>query len=1014
MNKSALIIFIGLACSCFSGMAQLTFNELSPFGGLIEEEENWDWFEITNTGDASVFLGDYYLSDDPTNLQKWPCPQLDIQPNEILLIAASGLDINQATHHWESLVLAENNWSYFPGDEEPPENWNELVFDDSSWSSGPGGFGFGDGDDNTEVTDVLSIFIRNEFTIENINDIQSLLFHADYDDGYVAYLNGQEIARSETMSGNPPAFDDAADGLHEAQLYQGLLPESVLFNSESLQEMIQPGNNVLCVQIHNNGIFSSDLSGNFFLSAGIMSSDYNYQETPVWFEVTETNEHFHSSFKLSSGETLILSDAAGNIEDQILIPEDLSQGLSFGRSPDGIGDWCYFDESSPGESNGMSWCFEGVTPLPTILLPSGWYSGTQSTGITSENSTVYYTMNGDVPEEDDNLFSDLIVFEQSTVLSARAFSNGNLLPSKPVDRTYLIDENNFELPVISIHTDSVHLWDWNEGIYVSGPNAGWFYPYFGSNFWQPWSKFTRMEYFDGDQNKLAEEELDLEIHGGWSRAEPQKSFRLDFKSVYTGRLELPLFTQKPDIVDVNNINVRAGGQHLDSDKYQDGLISRISNDLNLDNMAFEPCILYLNGDYWGIYAMREKVDEHYVESNHGIPAEALDLLNSNGALVGDEDEFILAHAEITALSPDDNGFYSLFDSHFELDNYTDYFITETFIQNHDWMGIAWGANNIKCWRPHGEFGKWHYVMYDTDGALGAFGQGLNDNYIQLARNPSSPTLHSAIFDHVLENEQYKCEFVNRYADLMNTTFQPENFEETSEEIKEQLFDAMPDHVARWNAPASVDFWLNEVDNMVNYAQNRLGYARNHVESNLDMDGQVNITLQVYPEGAGSIQISTITPQNYPWEGIYFHNCGVQVTATANPGFEFDFWSEDELVGEWTENPSLLLDLFQDGVLTANFEVDENPIGIEENPLSTVLSLHPNPSSGIINVSLVQQGITSLTFEVINNMGQLVMSKQSNTTLQNHVLDLSYLSNGVYTLLVRSNGDVFSKQLLIQD
>ena len=119
------------------------------------------------------------------------------------------------------------------------------------------------------------------------------------------------------------------------------------------------------------------------------------------------------------------------------------------------------------------------------------------------------------------------------VLSARAWSiDGTKVPSIVSDASYFLDEFNPDLPVISLITDYDNLWDWETGIYVYGANAEDNYPHFGANFWQPWSKPTRLQLFDETGSLEAEETLDLEIHGGWSRAEPQRSFRLDFKSIY--------------------------------------------------------------------------------------------------------------------------------------------------------------------------------------------------------------------------------------------------------------------------------------------------------------------------------------------------------------------------------------------------------------------------------------------------------------------------------------------------
>ena len=134
---------------------------------------------------------------------------------------------------------------------------------------------------------------------------------------------------------------------------------------------------------------------------------------------------------------------------------------------------------------------------------------------------------------------------------------------------------------------------------------------------------------------------------------------------------------------------------------------------------------------------------------------------------------------------------SVFNSYFDINNYLDYFIFQTYIQNEDWLGISWGLNNVKNLAPDTAGGKWRYVMYDTDAAFGHFGGNVNQNYLSRARNPSSSNDHASIFDHTLDNPQFKCHFANRYDDLINTTFQSDNFNAVSNELKESIEDAVP-------------------------------------------------------------------------------------------------------------------------------------------------------------------------------------------------------------------------------
>jgi hypothetical protein len=622
---------------------------------------------------------------------------------------------------------------------------------------------------------------------------------------------------------------------------------------------------------------------------------------------SDGTDYHHTNFRLSAGETVLLTDGA-LILDSNQIDLAIYFGISEGRSTDGGNDWCLFNEPSPYSSNNLSYCYEGITPSPSLTLESGWYSGDESVSCINdtEGAITFYTTNGSVPTTNDLTFNQAINMSSNTIVSARSFSL-NKLPSKIVDRTYIFEEDNHGLAVFSIHTNPEHLWDEYTGIYVSGPNPEADYPYYGSNFWQPWSKFSRLEYFDANKVKQAEESLDLEIHGGWSRAEPQKSFRLDFKSKYTGRIEHPIINTKSHIESYNNVNLRNGGQHTWSDKIQDALFSNLVSETNVHNMGYEGCIVYLNGEYWGVYGIREKIDEHYVSDNFGYSSDSLDLLNSWGALAGSMDQAYNVYLEIMETDVNSPDFFALMDSRYNLDNYMDYFIIQTYIQNVDWMGISWGANNIKLWKPQSDEGKWSYVLYDTDGSFGYFWGNPWDNFLYLAANPGYPNNHSEIFNKALQNETFKCEFANRYADLMNTIFLPENFSEKANEIKNNLVAAMPDHIERWQGYGnewngtinSVEQWENDIDDIVNYNEERLEGARYFVDYTLDLGGYYDVSLNVFPINGGKVKINTITPEELPWSGVYFNGCSVTLTAFADSGFSFSHWNSglDYIISE---------------------------------------------------------------------------------------------------------------------
>jgi len=188
--------------------------------------------------------------------------------------------------HWETAVYADDEWAYLIPESELLSDWNTIGFDDSDWSTGPGGFGYGDEDDGTEIDSALSVYLRRIFAVTDPSDLFSAILHADYDDGFVAYLNGTEIGRSFNL-GEPGTFvpyDETTSTDHEAQLYWGGYPDAYTLDSLQLASLLTAGENVLAVQVHNVGITSSDMSSNFYLSFGIADESTYYGPPPDWFE----------------------------------------------------------------------------------------------------------------------------------------------------------------------------------------------------------------------------------------------------------------------------------------------------------------------------------------------------------------------------------------------------------------------------------------------------------------------------------------------------------------------------------------------------------------------------------------------------------------------------------------------------------------------------------------------------------------------------------------------------------
>ncbi len=188
------------------------------------------------------------------------------------------------TDHWEFLARHRDQWSWMAGTYEPDSNWFKPGYDDSGWQHDPGSLGYGDGDDSTVTPPAMSLYLRTPFYLTDLAPLLRVLLVADYDDGFVAYLNGYEICRSNLgVPGQRPPYNQPADKPHEAHMYQGLSPEFFPLDPEMADTLLHSGWNILAIQVHNDQAMD-DLSAIFDLAALIRQDDTLYYPTPGWFQ----------------------------------------------------------------------------------------------------------------------------------------------------------------------------------------------------------------------------------------------------------------------------------------------------------------------------------------------------------------------------------------------------------------------------------------------------------------------------------------------------------------------------------------------------------------------------------------------------------------------------------------------------------------------------------------------------------------------------------------------------------
>lgn len=191
---------------------------------------------------------------------------------------------SQNVDHWEMVVAAGDTWAYMPGNSEPPSNWAYPGFDYPLWSSGSGGIGYGDGDDATVISPVIALYMRINFTLADTSNISWAIVNMDYDDAFVAYLNGHEIARANIGTAFVrPTYTTTAIADHEARMYSGGIPDRFIIHKDTLRKYMLNGLNTLAVEVHNISSASSDMSAIPYFSVGIKTPGSTYRPVPVWF-----------------------------------------------------------------------------------------------------------------------------------------------------------------------------------------------------------------------------------------------------------------------------------------------------------------------------------------------------------------------------------------------------------------------------------------------------------------------------------------------------------------------------------------------------------------------------------------------------------------------------------------------------------------------------------------------------------------------------------------------------------
>ncbi|MFT5054322.1 MAG: hypothetical protein ACI97X_001348 [Oceanospirillaceae bacterium] len=646
------------------------------------------------------------------------------------------------------------------------------------------------------------------------------------------------------------------------------------------------------IEIYNSGSTEIDLSGFHLSDDSSNLGKWTFPSNiilPNAFVLVFASEknivstyELHSNFKISSsGEHLILSDSSFLVVDSIG-PISLSENQSYGCISDGSTMNVIFDLATPNQSNAES--------LAVFCShQSGFYTkGFDVTLISSDSeSDIRYTLNGSLPSANSSIYSgplnisdvstdpytissipltplsgpwqlDEYIWQQpisvykTNVLRFASFNQDSLL-SKVYSKTFFVDpkiKTRYSFPVISMITDSLNLFDHDTGIYVPGAT----YDENGFNDWFPngnyhntgeeWERPCHFEFINIDGKVGFESDVGIRIRGWASAVNPQKSFNVYFRSEYgKNKINYRLF-EGSNVDTYKRFILRNSGQDFIKTHFRDAFIQNLFIPYGLELQRVQPSVVFLNGEYWGVYNIREKYDWTYFKYHFGIEKEDLIIVGPCGSLEHGttSDYYELAYFfENNDLSKNSN--YTYVQSKLDIENFIDFQIAEIWSANYDWP-----CNNYKLWKTNETDSKWRALMYDLDLSMGMDFHGPFDapSLIHATTNGHEwPTCGCAslFFRKLLENNTFKHAFINRFIFHLNYTFAPHAIEAKIDSFRNVYTPEMPEHIARYSHPKSMTDWEEEVNSLRIFAKSRRCFMKNHI---MDFFGLPSLNVDCTP------------------------------------------------------------------------------------------------------------------------------------------------------------------------
>lgn len=703
-----------------------------------------------------------------------------------------------------------------------------------------------------------------------------------------------------------------------------------------------------------------------------------------------------ASFGLSdSGETLTLTDASGQLMDTLTFGT-LLKDHSYGRKPDGTDTFAEMTQT-PGQMNVMAVVY---IPEPEFSAESGFYSeGFDLTLSGDESYDIYYTLDGSDPTTSETAIlyegESIEIYDPSSqpnVHSAHAFDDGAAamslseynIPADPVDKamivracarnsknqvsdivtkTYFVgyvgeDTYYDDVTVVSLVTDPDNLFDPDTGIYVVGNQ---YYEWMASedyvpvtNVWdrnlptnffsdgRDWERPGNVSIFEGGQPVFSQN-IGIQIHGSSTRNSHQKSFNIYARSEYgDGKVRYDLFDGKNldengEVIDkYDSFTLR---HWADKNGYTDALSAELASGRENATLLNKPCVVFLDGEFWGFYYIQEKISEYYLESHYDVPEEDIAYIKQYELKEGTDQDYGDYHALCDFVRENDMSLAANYDyvcSEMDVDSLINFFCIGLYLGTWDWPNWNYGV-----WRSNGETdpdnpytdGRWRFISYDFDYTQGytyeSYGgvAGYAYDYLGRVLNERDDGYPGWLLKHLLENETFKKNFCLTFQDYCNIVMDEERTLALLDEYHETNREMMVDTIDRFWGGTGVKSWHYSYyeENKATpeaFFQNRSTYAMSQLSYHLGLDGELYDVTVNSPAGFGDVTVNTARPDlsDGTWTGSYYSDYAISLTAEPAEGRTFLYWEIAARYGaRKVKNTTINLTLTGDVTVNAVYE-----------------------------------------------------------------------------------------------